>query len=320
MNQEKTTKISRKYSILAVAALLVANIIWGAGMPLTSIGVQYIPPTVFVAIRYLLVGLLLLPFAVRSWKPLRKRDFSLLILASFLNVVLNTFLGTLAYKFTTVNNVAILGLTYPILLMLLSSRILHEKVGEKTIIGTVIAMFGVFIIVSNGWSSRGAIGDLLEILSVIFSATATMINKPAAGKTSLAQQTFLNFFPGGVIFTIYVAISTHNWHSVLAAPTWVWGLLIAVTIASSVVGNVLYYFGLKHKAAHETGIYFYLQSVVGVIAAYFILGQKPNSVFVIGAVLVMVGVYLAQIFRGKVSRKTQIREMAVEEVRENIDE
>ncbi len=278
---------------IAVAALFGSAIFWGFNNPLIKIGVEQIPPAIFVALRFTAVSLILLPLALRKWRKISRRDFLLMSLASIFSVTLSSFILNIALQYTSASNAAVLSLLSPMILLLLSSRVLREKINAKTIIGTLIALFGAFIIVGGAWQTSGGGGEILVLLSLFAVAISTIIMKSVSAKVPTEQLTFMNMAPGAILMVIYVAIVPQNWDiTVVTNAAW-WSLV--ATIVCVIGANLLFFYGLKHKTAHETGIYDYVKVVVGVLAAWWLLGEQPMPLFIIGAILIAGGVYLSQL-------------------------
>lgn len=64
-------------SVVSSLALLLTAMIWGMSFVAQSVGMQSIGPIAFNAIRFLLAGLFLMPFAIRRWRrsPLLSKGF-----------------------------------------------------------------------------------------------------------------------------------------------------------------------------------------------------------------------------------------------------
>jgi len=72
---------------LAIIALILANIIWGASFPIYKWALEIIPPFMFVVIRFLGGALIILPFVYKSLK-IERADVPKLIFASLLGLTI----------------------------------------------------------------------------------------------------------------------------------------------------------------------------------------------------------------------------------------
>lgn len=288
--------------LLPILALIVANMLWGLNTIFIKIGLETIPPSLFVASRFAIAGLCVLPFALKNWKPLSKRETLHFIIASVVTITLSSFTLNLGLSMAPALNAAIIWLLGPILLLVLSASFLQEKISLRAFIGILVAILGSFIIISG--ASQGSAGttgtlagNLLLVLSVLFQAIAVIISKPLMKKANTYQATFLFLFPGSIPLAIYAASTLHT--SNLTKISHTSALAFIACTAIIIVANVLFYYGLNRKSAHTTGIYSYLDPAVTVVAAWFILSERPSTGFVMGAILILAGIYLSELHTKK---------------------
>lgn len=294
-------KRKQKY-LLPILALIGANATWGVYTVFIKMGVESIPPPIFISIRFLLVSLILLPFALRSWKPLSKKDFRLFILASVFNVTLSALTLSIGLSYTTAFNAAVINLMCPLILFVLSAQVLKERMRLTTLIGIFIALAGSIIIIGRPEAGNMGhlVGNLFVLVSVFFYACAVIISKPLMKKVSGSQAVFLSLFPGVIPVAIYSLTKLPTWDvSAVTSTSW-YGLI--GSIIGLLIANVLFYYALRYKRVQETGMYGYIDSTTSIIAAWFILGERASPGFILGAVLVFVGIYLAEVYRTKQQR------------------
>jgi len=137
------------------------------------------------------------------------------------------------------------------------------------------------------------VGNLFLLLAVVFNVIAVLISKPLMKKAGSYQATFLTLFPGSVPVVIYSLTELSSWDMSSVSNAGLQAFFISIVFAA--VANVLFYYALRRKEAHSTGVYSYLDPAVTVIAAWFILAERPNSGFIVGAALILVGLYLAEL-------------------------
>jgi drug/metabolite transporter (DMT)-like permease len=85
---------------------------------------------------------------------------------------------------------------------------------------------------------------------------------------------------------------TENLKRYVSPPT-IYGILY-MAIMSGIVAYVLYQYGLRFIEASEASTFYYLQTIVAIPAAVFLLGEKLSPLFIVGAVIVTIGVYIAE--------------------------
>lgn len=291
---------NRKQKLLIpIIALVIANILWGLNTIFLKLSLETIPPALNVSTRMILASLILLPFAMKSWKKLKKTDLLRFILASIFAVTLSGLAMNIALGTASAFSSAAIWLLSPVFLLVLSASVLKEKINPRTFLGIAVALLGSFVIIGRpvgGLSSDAVmLGSLLIVLAVIFDCIGILLAKPLMKKVGPYQATFLCLFPGAVPVLIYALANLQNWTVTDVSQSS--AVAFALSTAAIVIANLLFYYALKHKQAHKTGIYGYLDPAFTVIAAWFILSERPNLGFIIGTTLIIVGIYLAELHK-----------------------
>lgn len=291
--------MAKQKSLLPVLALIAASILWGFNPPLIKLGVETIPPVIFLSIRFLAASLVMLPFAIKTWKPLKSKDLYLMILSSVIFVSVASLALNLGLARTTSINAAVLGLLGPLLLFVLSVEFLKERMSLKTLIGVLVAFVGSLVIIGRPWESSGAnlTGNLLIVISVLCFVVSTLLFKPLTNKTSTYQATFCCFFFGVLPAAAYSLTQLHSWNIQSTTAASVNGLIGSLVVILG--ANFLFFYGLLHKKAQSVGIYGYLQSITTIVAAWFILAERPSARFALGTALVFLGLYLAEFSKSR---------------------
>lgn len=288
----------QKY-LLPILALVIANVLWGINTVLIKIGLETIPVPIFMSIRFLTASLVILPFAVHTWRPLKRRDLLLFILSSIFALTLSALMLNIGLSKTSAFNASVIWSMAPIVMFVLSAQVLKERMKLTTFFGILIALAGTIVIIGRpeATDANTLTGNLFIVVSVFCGAIGTIICKPLMKKVSDSQATFMSLFPGIVPVAIYALTQLPKWDMTTTSSRSITGLIWS-TIAV-IFANYLFYYGLRYKRAQETGIYQYIHPTVAIIAAWFILGERPSPGFVLGAALVFAGIYFAEIRRTK---------------------
>lgn len=291
--------MKNKKIILPILALVIANALWGVNTVLIKIGLETIPPAIFMSIRFLTASLVILPFAIVTWKPLKRRDLLLFVLSSVFAITLSAFALNIGLTKTSAFNASIIWSMAPIIMFVLSAQVLKEKMRLSTLIGILIALAGSIIIIGRpeATDANTLIGNLFIVVSIFCAAIGTIICKPLMKKVSDSQATFMSLFPGIVPVAMYALTQLPTWDMANVSSRSITGLVWS-TVAI-VIANYLFYFALRHKRAQETGMYQYIDPAVTIVAAWFILNERPSPGFIFGAALVFTGIYLAEVRRIK---------------------
>lgn len=294
--------------ILPIAALIVAYVLWGLNVPVIKVGIASIPFAIFMLTRFMAASLILLPFAIRTWKPLERRDLWRMIISSFLWIILTALTLNIGLLYAPSMNAGVINLLGPLILCILSVEFLKERMSFKTFVGVVVAFAGAAVIIGKPWevSLSGQsvmLGNALYLASMLGAVISTLVAKPILKKMSSYQAAFMYIFPGALCL-IPIAISQlDGWDiSQISASSY---MALTYSIIAITLANLFFMYGLKYKRANQVGVFQYLESVALFIGAWFILDERPTAKFAAGAALVFLGIYLAEFHLPRKRKITQ---------------
>lgn len=289
--------MSKQIYTLPILALCIANILWGINTPLIKMGVESIPSPIFMAMRFMAALLILLPFALRSWQRLSRREYILLSIASCIYVPIGGLALNTGLTMTSAINAGVIWLLGPVVLTIFAIAFLNEKLSTKTVAGITIAIAGSLLIIGTPWqtdddASREIMGNLLIVASVVGAAIATIIFKPASQKTSATQAAFMSMFPGTIPILILALFMLPSWDSDTVTQTSAIALISSIAVI--IAANVLFFYALRFKKVQKTGAYQYLDPLAAVITAWILLAERPGSYFFVGTTIVVIGIYIVE--------------------------
>lgn len=291
----KITKIH-----LAVIALILANVIWGATSPIMKWSLTNVEPFTLAFIRFFLAALIILPFTLHKLH-LQKKDIVLIIFLAFIgfNIHISAFLFGL--NISSAINAPIIGAAGPIFLILGAMAYLKEKPTRRVLVGTMVSLVGVLVIVLRPIFEKGLesslIGNGLFIISTLAFVVYTMFLKKIENKYQPLTLTFWLFAISSFIFfpfAMYESIPNG-----FLAGLDIKGLIgiLYGTLGSSVIAYTCYTFALKYVKASEVGIFMYITPIIAIAIAIPLLGEQITLPFLIGALLVFGGIIIAEAHR-----------------------
>lgn len=284
--------------LLPIVALLASAVMWGVALPAFKAAVN-VPAFSFALIRFVVAFLAIVPFYLfsKSHQNLKYQDIPKIIAAGILGVTLNIGLLFVGLKVTSATDAAIITNLTPILAIFAAAFFLREPLTKHHLIGSIIAFVGAIIILGEPLlktglaSSTNAYGNFLILLSAISWVGFNIISKNLFHTyTTVTIVTFL-FLVGVVTFTPFAA-----WEY-LTHPSWIYSLtsldIAAVTyyaIFGSIFAYFFYEYGLSKVDTGTAAATQHLIPVVSIAIAVLFLGEKLTMPFVIGAVLIFLGV------------------------------
>lgn len=281
---------------LAVIALIFANIIWGAALPIYKWALEVVPPFAFAFLRFFFAAVILIPFVFKNFK-FAKEDIPKLFFTSIISITFQIPLLFFGLKLAPSINAPIIISAGPIILLGASIIFLKEKISSKLLSGTLISLLGVLILIFKpaleaGFSS-GVLGNFLIFLATIFSVIQALIVKKIMKTNDPLTTVFLTFIIGSLFLLPAVLIEYNSIGFFVLNTQAVLGIVYAIMF-SSVLGYFFFYFGLKNIKVSETGIFTYVDPIATILVAVPLLNEVITPSYAIAAFLVFLGIYIAE--------------------------
>ncbi len=282
---------------LAIIALTLTNIIWGAAFPIYKWALENIQPFTFLFLRFFIAALLILPFAINKLH-IATKDYGKLVVLSLTGVSLTVTFWFLGLKLAPSINGAVIDATTPIFLMLFAVIFLHEKIKFKTAIGTLISLAGVLLIILRPLLEQGSanylVGNFFFLLAALSAMAHTLLVKNIVDKYHPLGLTFWSFLIGSIA-VLPMALSETYQYGFLTNINYqgVIGLSYGI-IFSSGIAYLLFSYGLKYIKANESGIFLYIATLATLVVAVPLLGEQITPTFLFGSLLVFIGIFAAE--------------------------
>jgi drug/metabolite transporter (DMT)-like permease len=283
-----------------ILALIIANVIWGAASPIFKFALQNIPPFTLAFIRFFFGGLIFLPFVIGHWQKLTVKDWLMICLGGLFGISINIAFFFLGLVRTESINAPIIASAGPVFLFLISVFFLKEKFHQKVFTGMFLSLIGVLVIILSPIFLDGkkivtgeVTGNLFLILATIGAVIDPLLLKNVLKKVSACQVSLISFLFGAVTFIPFMFNELQSWSpGQLNINGWV-GIVFGV-LFSSAIAYYLFNYGISKISAQEIGVFTYIDPIVAVIIAMPLLGEFPNLYFLIGSLLVFIGILIAE--------------------------
>jgi drug/metabolite transporter (DMT)-like permease len=290
-------KDGRKASLLFEASLLLAAFFLGTNPVAVKYAVGYVPPFPFVAIRFLLAGLLLLGL-VRLLGPegsLRRKDLPAMAGVGILGVGMNNVAFTSGVSMTTASETALIYAAVPVWGMILGSVLGLERPTWRGILGVGLAFLGVGVIVYGGLGEGGTslTGDLLVVVATVCWGSYAVLSLPLLRRYSpLVVAAYTMFFGGLAALPLaFPGFLGLDWEMVSAGA---WTAVAYSSLLVAAFGFFAWQRGVSRIGANRMLVYQYLITFVGVVSGIVLFGEGFGIDKALGGAILLVGVYLAR--------------------------
>jgi len=266
---------------------------------------------VIAAWRLSLASLTLAPVALLLYRSeLRTLDRRGLTLALFSGVFLAIHFATwiTSLEYTTVASSVVLVSTSPLWVAILAPLTIREPVGRTVLIGMGLALIGGTIVgLSDSCSLMGLtslqcpplsefvggeafLGDLLALVGAFAAAGYLLIGRSLRERMSLIPYIFVVYSMAAIVLVIVMLVAGKSPFG-YEPQTYVWFLLLA--LVPQLLGHSTFNWALRYLPAAFVSITLLGEPIGSAILAYFILDEVPTALMVFGAILILVGIYVA---------------------------
>jgi drug/metabolite transporter (DMT)-like permease len=295
----------------AYLALLGANIIYGANFLIAKgIMPDKMGPSALVLLR--VVGASIMFWIVKQFvkEKVDKKDFLLLILCGLLGISTNMLLFFHGLSLTSPIDASIIMTTTPVIVLILSTLILKEKITLNKYIGISIGAIGAFLLVWFGKNSGGTssfLGNLFVFLNACSYALYLVLVKPLMKKYK-AITVISWVFLFGFIFVLPFGFNDLLNTNFNAFTTNTYLAVTFVIVGTTFLTYLFNIYALNYVSPSVNGSFIYLQPVLSflMVSVYaYILDHKEyaqdiNLIKILSCFMVIIGVYM-------ISKKPKIK-------------
>ena len=199
-----------------------------------------------------------------------------------------------AYRLTSVATATLAYYMAPIILILLSPILLHERIPLGKWFCVICALFGMSLI-SGVWEGSENValdGITMGLIAACFYASVVINNKFLKGLDPY-DSSIVQLAVAAIVLLPYVLFTVD--FSVLKPDTTTIGLTLAVGILHTGVAYWLYFSALPKLEAARIAIFSYIDPAIAILLSVFVLMEPMTTAGVIGAVLIL-GAALASEF------------------------
>ena len=279
---------------------IFAVVVWGGTFIATKIALEDVSPATIVWIRFG-IGVLILGGAVLARKQFalpERGDIAYLALLGFLAVTFHQWLQATGLITAQATTTAWIVATSPVFIAVLGWLVLKEKLGWARVGGIALAACGVLLIVSKGNLSalfagnEGTVGDFLILISAVNWAVVTVLSRRELARHPATRMTFYMMLFGWIFSCIWIFgfgpalteiphLSARGWTSILV-----------LGIFGSGLAYIAWYDALQALPASQLGAFLYIEPLVTVLLATFMLSEPITFVSLIGGAIILLGVWL----------------------------
>ncbi len=272
-----------KHKIEGHSAVLLANVIFGLGVPVTKLLLdEWVSPMAYMATRCM--GAAAIFWLISLFMPrerVERRDLLVIMGGGLLGFVVSQTLTAWALQFTTPVYFSIIATLTPVATMVCAALLIGERLSLRGALGVAIGVVGALLMVMVGWQGGSGMNDLLGIglavLSLLTWAVYLIITRKVSVKyTAVTQMKW-------VFLVSTLAVLPFSWTDLQASrlysSQWAWSgvaEMAFIVVFATVAGFFAIPFALRYLKTTTVSVYTNLQPVVASFVAIAI-GQDLLS-------------------------------------------
>lgn len=288
---------SRRTS-LALWVLIATQLITSGTYLVAKLGLREFTPFAYGCFRFTLAALVYLVIlkARGKFRLPERKDWPAFFWLAFVCVPLNQGIFLYGIHFTYASHGALFYATTPIMVLILSSFLLKERPTFLKIAGVLLGFLGVLLVLFDKGihlSPDSLKGDLLLLAAVFTWALYTIQAKRLLVRYSALEVTAYALILGSVLFLPVGVPGAIRQDYSLITRTGIASLLY-LAVMTSVVAYLVWSWGLSKLEASKVAVVSNLQPILAALLSWMILGETITLRFMVGAAVVLFGVFLTE--------------------------
>ena len=270
----------------AILALAAMSLIWGYNWVAMKQAMIDAGPLNFSALRFGIGGLTLVPVMIflkhsfgiprSEWRTVAW--LSLILVVNFGFVMTALIVGG-------AGKISVLVYTMPFWALILARFMLHERLKRWQWLAVSLAFVGQVILIDPLHQHGSILSSALAVLAGLFWAANVIMVKELQRRENVPMITLtfwqitiaaIGFFLSGLI----IPQKAITW-----TPLLVWCIFYSAVISTSLAW-LLFYYALKRMPAGLAGLSTLATPVIGVLFAWWLLGERPTFIEAIGMALI----------------------------------
>ncbi|MFM8876453.1 MAG: DMT family transporter [Anaerolineae bacterium] len=291
----------KHHTFAGLIAGLTAASIWGGMYVVSKVVLEVIPPFTLLLIR-LIMGALGLGIVIyfRNRKaststPITKEIFWKSFLVGFVGYGISLGFQFVGTKLSTASNGSLVTSATPAFVLIFAPFLLGEKPTTRRIIALVLSTLGVLAVIdprtaelspSLFWGNMSLLAAALT-----WALYSVLVRKVSQTQDLLTSSTImlLGGIPSSLAFTIW-EINTQGVGEITMG---IFGGLLFLGIISTAIAMFLWNYAFAELPAAVASLTFFAQPVVGTLLGWFFLSEQITSLFILGGVLIGIGIIIA---------------------------
>ncbi|MFC4802178.1 DMT family transporter [Neobacillus sp. GCM10023253] len=234
-------------------------------------------------------------FFSKSFARLKRKEFILFCCAGLIGLTANQVFLFTGLKYSTAANASLIFSMAPLITAGLAAVFLKEKITPQMILGSVVAIIGLYFVLSVKGQFRFNVGDLLLLGATTTFACNLIFVRLLSKRLSPFIITTYSFLFAAVIYDPFLVIGTKVGWSVSIS---IWMFAVLSVLIGQGITSLLWNKAMNDVGAAKAAIVLNLQPIMTMLLDFFINQTPLTGAKLAGAGLVFIGILLGTVQRG----------------------
>ncbi|GAB3043645.1 DMT family transporter [Virgibacillus ainsalahensis] len=288
----------------AYSWLTFCVIVWGSNFVFGKILVQDFSPTLLTSLRLFFIVLLLVGLSSykRHIKRLNKTEWLAIFSLGIIGVFINQWSFFVGLETADPTTSALVLATAPILTGFLAAIFLKEKLTIRMLLGSVLAITGIFLVVTKGSLSSVYIdkGLLWIVVTMVTFAIMIIMTRMLSQQMDPLTITLYSNIVGFIVSVPFVFILDNPLR--IGVTVFDWALLIGTAVTVHGIATLIWNNNIRHVDASKASILSNLEPFVAMITGLILLYKPITGVEITGSLFIVGGVIFSTYQRKRYTR------------------
>ena len=255
-----------------------------------------IPPFALLTIR-LVLGFLSLSAVIgfRKAQPsFTRKEFWQSFLVGVIGYGISLGFQFTGTKLSTASNGSLITSATPAFVLLFAFFLLREKITSRQVLALAVSTVGALAVIDPRTAELSPslfLGNvLLFFAGLTWALYSTLVRKVARNRDLLNSSAVMLL--GGIPSSAILGFYETNLQGIGAITPSIVGGILYLGIISTAVAMFMWNYAFKELPASLASLTFFAQPVVGTLLGWFFLGEKITPLFLLGGVLIGIGILI----------------------------
>ena len=284
----------------AYAWLTFCVMVWGSNFVFGKMLVQDFSPALLTMLRLLFIVLFLIGLSLykKHFKRVNKLDLLAIFFLGVIGVFINQWSFFVGLQTADPTTSALILATTPILTSVLAAIFLKEKLTIRMLMGSIVAIIGIYFVVAKGNLSSLHIdkGLLWIVLTMITFAIMIIMTRLLSQRIDPLTITLYSNVVGLVVSIPFAFLLDTHMH--FSSKISDWSFLIGTAVVVHGIATLIWNNNIRHVNASKASILSNLEPFVAMVMGLILLYKPITGAEIIGSLFIVGGVVLSTYQRG----------------------